>query len=127
MPYEFEWRIEGRVLYERAYGSFSLEELRQFNEEVTVYVASSTTPPVHLVVDLTGLETYPTNLREVIGTMRRRETKKIGWTIIITEHIVMRFLASMAVQIAGVRLRTFTKVQDAYDFLSEFDATLHFS
>jgi hypothetical protein len=124
MPYRFEWYVEGRVILEEAYGNVTIEELVRFNAEVTTLIIEKGIPPVHVIVDLTRVEKYPSSLREVMSTMRQKAPEKVGWMLIVTENPIMRFVASMVFQLVRLRLRTFATMEQAKGFLAEIDETL---
>src|SRR5690349_20430723 len=113
MPYKIEWYVEGRVILEEAYGDVTVEELVSFNAEVTSLIANEGIAPVHVIVDLSKVEKYPSSLREVLGTMRQKNPEKVGWMLIVTESPIMRFIASTIFQIARLRLRTFSTLAQA--------------
>jgi hypothetical protein len=124
MPYRFEWYVEGRVILEEAYGDVTIDELIRFNAEVTQLIVEKGIAPVHVIVDLTKVEKYPPSLREVLGTMRQKHPEKVGWMLIVTENPVLRFVASTIFQLARLKLRTFTTLQQAKGFLAEMDETV---
>ena len=124
MPYRIQWYIEKRVILEEAFGNVTIEELVQFNAEVTALIANEGIAPVHVIVDLTKVEKYPSSLREVLGTMRQKNPEKVGWMMVVTESPIMRFVASTIFQIARLKLRTFSTLQQAKGFLAEMDETV---
>jgi hypothetical protein len=124
MPYRIQWYVEGRVILEEAFGDVTIEELVRFNAEVTTLIAEKGVAPVHVIVDLSKVEKYPSSLREVLSTMRQKAPEKVGWMLIVTESPVMRFVASMVFQIARLKLRTFSTLAQAKVFLAEMDETV---
>jgi hypothetical protein len=124
MPYRIEWYIEGRVILEEAYGNVTIDELVRFNAEVTTLITEKGVPPVHVLVDLTRVEKYPSSLREIMATMRKNDPSKVGWMLIVTESPIMRFVASTVFQLARLKLRTFATMAQARQFLAENDDTL---
>jgi len=124
MPYRIQWYVEHRVILEEAYGNVMIEELIQFNAEVTDLIVDQGIAPVHVIVDLTKVEKYPPSLREVLGTMRQKSPEKVGWMLIVTENPIMRFVASTVFQIARLKLRTFATMPQAKGFLAEMDETV---
>ena len=124
MPYQIDWYIEGRVIIEEVYGNVTIDELVRFNAEVTTLISEKGVPPVHVIVDLTRVEKYPPSLREIMGTMRKNDSAKVGWMLIVTESPVMRFIASTIFQLARLKLRTFPTLPQAQQFLAENDDTL---
>jgi len=127
MPYRIEWYIEGRVVFEEAYGDVTVDELVRFNAEVTALINNEGIAPVHVIVDLSKVEKYPSSLREVLGTMRQKNPDKVGWMLIVTESPILRFVASTIFQIAHLKLRTFSNLQQAKGFLAEMDDTVSMS
>jgi len=127
MPYRFEWYVEGRVILEEAYGNVTIEELVRFNAEVTALIVEKGIPPVHVIVDLTRVEKYPSSLREIMGTMRQKSPEKVGWMLIVTDSPILRFIASTIFQLARLKLRTFATLPQARQFLAENDDPLAIS
>jgi SepF-like predicted cell division protein (DUF552 family) len=124
MPYRIQWYVEGRVILEEAFGDVTIEELVRFNAEVTALIVNEGIAPVHVIVDLSKVEKYPSSLREVLGTMRQKNPEKVGWMMIVTESPVMRFVASTVFQLARLKLRTFATMQQAKMFLAEIDESV---
>ena len=124
MPCSFEWYVQGRVVLEKLFGDVTVADLVRLNAEVTTLLIQEGVAPVHMVVDLTAVEKYPTKLNDVICTIQKRVPEKEGWVLVVTENPILRFFASMVLQFARLRLRTFKTIPEAVGFLSENDQTL---
>ena len=124
MAYSINWQIEGRVLYERIYGDTTIEELTELNGAVNILISQQAIPPMHVIIDLSDIAHYPTNLREIAGTMRTNDRSKLGWTVIITQNRFVRYIASITIQLAGARFRIFGELPEAYRFLTSVDDSL---
>lgn len=123
MPCEFRWYIPNRVLYQRMYGEITLEELRGFNVESLQYVEQGQAP-VHTLVDMREVTKYPMNLREISSQLLNDPGPKLGWVMVITNNPVLRFLASVVVQVAKVRTGVFPSIDEALAFVAKRDETL---
>lgn len=123
MAYEISWYEQGRVIFQRMYGSVTLHELRQITEEVIGYVHSGT-PLVHLVVDMTRMEEFPFDLSQISATLREDLSPMLGWTIIISKNSLVVTMSRLILQLKRVRFRVVTSREEAFAFLAEKDTTL---
>ncbi len=122
MPYEARWLKTKRVILERLYGNVTLDEVRHVNHEL-MSLYEQGIAPIHLICDLTGIETYPTGVADVRHTNNSLMTKDTGWVIIVTsDNPAIRF-AAMAVShviLVGVaQFRIFETFEPALAFLKE--------
>lgn len=125
MPYEIRWHTENRVIYQRCFGVLTLDEMRE-NNEITMQYINSGTPLVHNIVDMREVESFPMNLKQMGDVFKRdQETLiRLGWTVVIGLTPIMRFFATVLIQIWGARYRFVTTLEEAEDFLLDRDVTL---
>jgi hypothetical protein len=123
MPYEVQWLVENRVIYQRLYGHLILEELREAGQRVSEHVLAGT-PLVHMVSDFTHVDKFPMNLREVNSMLENPYPERFGWMIGITSNTLIRFFGTVVPQLQGARIRMFTSPEEALAFLQSMDDSL---
>lgn len=126
MPYQVSWYVEQRVIYCRAYGVASVEDIHHLNHETQSYVRAGQ-PLVHVLCDLKGLTKYPTNIAGMRQSLEQMDHERMGWVIVCgAGNALVRFIASLITQfiIPNVRLRMFDTLEEGIDFLREHDVTL---
>jgi hypothetical protein len=123
MSQKTDWLIPDRLVLVQAWDQLSLDELRAINSESNALISAGT-PMVHMIVDVTRVRKFPTNLREINAATRTTSPGQYGWTAMVTSNAVIRFVASVAVHAAGARVRMFEDAQAALRFLYEQDASL---
>ena len=82
--------------------------------------------PIHIIVDTTELEKFPTNLRQNSQFMAYLRTPSLGWVIVIglTHNVLAKFAVSVISQVIKFRLSQRESMSDALSFLEGNDATL---
>lgn len=124
MPASMHWHIPGRVLYQRLYGDLTLEDIHQLNRDFLQMRASEGTGKVHSILDVRDVGEFPRQLRELNGILTPDATGTSGWMVVVTTNPLIRFIASVTVHLAQLRMHTCTQVEDAERFLLHHDATL---
>jgi len=126
MPYQVSWYVDQRVIYCRAYGTASIEDIHDLNHDTQTYVRAGQ-PLVHVLCDLKGLDKFPTNIAGMRQSLEQMDHERMGWVIVCgAGNTLLRFIASLITQfiIPNVRLRMFDTVEQGIDFLLERDSTL---
>jgi hypothetical protein len=123
MSYKLQWVSENRLSYVHVWGDYNLQELKDSSEEVQAWVANGT-PLVHHIADFRDMETYPTNLAQILKSVPFMQEPNLGWVIILSDNRMVKFLSSMATGVSKARFRTFSNLEDALVFLAERDSTL---
>lgn len=123
MTQKTDWLITNRLVLVQAWDHLTMDELRAINSESNALIKTGT-PMVHMIVDVTRVKKFPTNLREINASTRTTSPGQYGWTAMVTSNSVIRFVASVAVHAAGARVRMFEDAQAALRFLYEQDGTL---
>lgn len=127
VPSEVKWYFEDRVLYERLYGTVTLDDIRSLNIASKAFLANGT-PLVHVIVDLSEVERFPTSLATIKEFVKPAPNQKaLGWVILFgTTNPLLRFLSSVVTQLAGenVRMRVMDELGETLDFIRKQDETL---
>ncbi len=128
MAYEFQWYIEGEVLYLQYFGDPKPEELHNFMMEINTYVTQGTRPLVHTIIDVSGV-TRASTLVELAQAMRGyKPDARTGWMITVGEQDkLVKFAANVARQLLHMRQRSFPTMQEALDFLRDVDSGIDWS
>lgn len=127
MPAEISWYHENRIIYERFYGTITVEEMITLTQKSEEYREAGI-PLVHTIVDLSGIESFPKNLGAIRAAIKRpAHMERIGWIIIYgTQNPILKFFASAITQVFGgqVRFRLCETLEQSLAFLTERDQTL---
>ncbi|MBC7870739.1 MAG: hypothetical protein H7Y09_07850 [Chitinophagaceae bacterium] len=129
MAYKTWWAVENRVVHQTCSGELTLEELSRANQDVVEAIHAGT-PLVHVVIDLTEVTRFPTNLKEIAGVFKRDNatTERTGWLCVIGVNVIIRFFASIISQLWNkARFRMFATVDEAYAFLAQSDLSIDMS
>ncbi len=114
-------------MLERLYGVVTLEDVQGSNVQLKALLASGVAP-THVIVDLSGVERFPTSLSTIKEFIKPVPNQDIlGWVLIFgAKNSLLRFLASMVTQFTGdnVRMRMFDNLTDTLDFIRTQDETL---
>lgn len=126
MPYTVDWMVEGRVVLDRLSGEVTMDDIAQTSERITDLMRQGKPPMVHLIVELTAVEKLPMGIHigKINQYMMHTKEPNLGWSLVVTKSIFLRFLASVATQVARGRYRAFDTFEEAVAFLADVDATL---
>lgn len=124
MPAQSEWIVPGRILVSHFFGDLKLEEVKASNNEAQEWIANEGVAPVHTIVDMSGIQRYPTSLKDVRDIVRVDHPDMAGWTIIVSGNTIIRFISSTVSQLLRQKVRVFDGLDDAYTFLWSTDSSL---
>ncbi|MBL8148248.1 MAG: hypothetical protein JNL34_17865 [Anaerolineae bacterium] len=124
MAATIEWLLPGRVLRAHFWGEATGAEALAVNDEMQGWIGQDGIAPVHVILDLTGLEQLPPNIRGVMSKMRVDHPQKSGWTMVVGGSPAIRFIAAVTAQVLRQKVRLATSVDDACAFLRRADLTL---
>lgn len=126
MPYEDSWYVDKRVAIQRLYGVITVEESEKARDGV-VRLLEEGTPLVHILVDVSDVEKFPTNITAIRRMIPNVDSPNMGWLLIYgANNVFLRFIASTLAQLGmpGVRLRMMSTMDECLTFLQGQDSTL---
>ncbi|MEO8610734.1 MAG: hypothetical protein ABI690_22745 [Chloroflexota bacterium] len=126
MPYADSWYIEKGVAIQRMYGNVTLEDAEAARNGLAKLLETGTTL-VHVLVDVSEVERFPTNLFGIRRLTPNIDNPNLGWLIIYgAGNPLLRFIASTLAQLGmpGVRMRMFSRWDESLIFLQGQDSTL---
>lgn len=115
MTHQIGWWLAGKVLPIEIEGAVDVAELGEIMQTNARYFAQGD-PPVHLLVDVLKVQSFPTNLVEMRKLEKFDQSVPVGWVVIITTNILMRFIGSMSAQLGGAKVRHFPTIDEAITF-----------
>ena len=125
MAYRISWFVPGSVVYVALRGKTTAEELRAETSQLIALLDEGEAPLVHLLLDATLLEQFPANVEVLNSAMVDGFRHPIlGWTILITESRMVKYLGAMVTGLSNARYRAFESLEDGLAFLNEIDSTL---
>lgn len=119
-----QWLVQGRVLYARFDGEVAVDHVMAFNAEMQRWIGEEGVAPVHVILDLFGVDRLPSNIRDLMGKMRVDHPEKSGWTVIVSSSPMTRFIAAVTAQILRQKVHAAHTLHDACLFLVQADTTL---
>lgn len=126
MSYELSWYIDRRIVLARLTGDVSAEEIFQNNQRIARDYVQQGQAPVHLLIDISGMEKFPSNLKQLkaASDILLRE-HSLGWMVTVGKvNTLERFLTSTLTQMFGVRLHMTDTLARALAFLSKNDVSI---
>ncbi|MDX2162130.1 MAG: hypothetical protein SF162_12450 [bacterium] len=125
MSTQTHWLIPGQVIYTRLDGIFTLRDFQEMVAQIDSMGGGHPNAHVHVIVDGTRIERtllYPADIVRVM--LNANWFRPGGWVVGLTRNKVDGFLATLAVQVFGVRGHYVLTIDDALHFLSQQDAAL---
>jgi len=123
MPFEIGWSIENRVIYERVYGDLDFESTVAVAEQGSRLLGEGVTP-VHMVIEMTDLKSFPTNVSKIHTVTQFMRSPSLGWVVIIGSGSLATFFINVIRQIIKFPVVHQPSLDQALAFLREQDATL---
>lgn len=115
MEYEISWFIHQRVVQSQIRGHASIKALVAFSDALAETFLDAGRAPVHLLLDVTLLESAPSSLERIEYALRSSLSHdSIGEIILIGGHkAVTSFLIEAAAEASGCRLHAVDRIQEA--------------
>lgn len=123
MAHLTRWDIDQRLVYGKLYHHVMLDEVATFTEKMEDYTQRGQ-PLVHFILDLSEINQYPP-LMELRHVARPFDQSRIGWTLIVTNNRLLKFLTSTLFQRVQARFRFVNDVEAARTFIHQHDASLN--
>ncbi|MBE2268401.1 MAG: hypothetical protein IAE80_09245 [Anaerolinea sp.] len=122
MAVEVDWGVENRILYTRGSGNVTVAE---FKAAMSKGLGLLETAPVnvHDVFDFLEVEQHP-SLPQLLEFRSFFSHPKLGWMIIVSQNKTITFFSALIAGINNNRLRAFTSLAEALEFLASRDETL---
>jgi hypothetical protein len=123
MAYQIEWLLENRVLYIKAVGDVTIEDLEAAISIMTTMLDNGEAP-IHSISDNRFVGKFPTSL----STLRKLMTphpKAKGWSLLIQNNTATRFIGEMLTRFSGQsKIKSFTTLVEGLAFLERNDPSL---
>jgi hypothetical protein len=123
MPYEVKWLVEGRVIYQRLYGTITLEEYQEVQKLGQVLFDQRKPPVIHTLVDVMKLEKSP-SIGEIMRLPHPKNPEGMGWMVLSIENALFRFIGSVVAQFVVKNFKLTRNLEEACAFLNHMDSTL---
>lgn len=122
MPYELSWYTEKRIAHARLYGEVTTQDMKENNQRIVHDYLQLGTPPVHLLIDISAMEKFPTNLRQLKAASEVfLGEPSLGWMVTVGKtNTLERFLTSTLTQLFGVKLHMAADLEAALAFLEKY-------
>jgi hypothetical protein len=130
MPYQYDWFIDGQVLYTTLWGKQTLEELVVSNAEISALLDAAEGGLIHMLIDDSQLGELPASLFQIRKTLTYATHKNLGWAIVfgvkertLTSAVTDYLIATLAklTRARYIRVKTFS---EAIDHLKSVDASV---
>lgn len=124
MAHEIKWHTEDSIILVQLEGDLEISEFSSFDRQIVAHIDKSSRPLVHVWVNLLGVTKFPNSVMQVQQSLTHLKHPKVGWSILITENRMIRFVGYMITQITKARFRAFVNPTEALEFLKTVDSTL---
>lgn len=124
MAFQVSWFLDRRIIALQLSGAFTNEEISPAEQTIEEHVQAGIAP-VHMLVDISTLEQFPTSLNQLRKSTPYLRHPNFGWLIVIgSNHALVGFLVSTLTQLAHVNLRMVSDWNEALATLKKVDMTL---
>lgn len=123
MSYSFRWVVGKRVLLCTFEEDLTVSQIKALIGDIKVQVQAGDAP-MFIIYDARQLGKFPTDLK-AIRDISEPSSKSVMWSVLIYSYLTQRFIANMAAQLLGNRLRTVTSSEACIHFLLASDPSLY--
>ena len=123
MPFEIRWCVENRVIYERVTGDVDFESTASAADQVSGLLNAGVAP-VHMVIEMTDLKSFPTNVSKIHTVTQFMRSPALGWVVVIGSNPLATFFINVIRQIIKFPVVHQPSFDQALAHLREQDPTL---
>lgn len=121
MPVNNSWYIEGRVTLTVLRGRITAAELAEGGRQGTA-LNDAGIAPVYSLVDMTGLENFPTQFGEFKQVIQQGKSDKLSWIIIYgIPNKLANFLTTMFAQLVRTNFKVVNTQAEALELIEQLD------
>lgn len=126
MPINHHWLLNDHILHAEYIGEVTAKELKHSAELFRAKLDTTDTLLIHLIVDVSALETYPNNLPIIVQSVGEAiGHEKLGWLVPVgMDNQIVEFLVTMVSKVFRTRYRSFDTLEEAIAYLQEMDTNL---
>jgi hypothetical protein len=124
MSYEVKWHTPDAIILVRLWGNLDISEFPKFDRLILEHIEQSDRVLVHIWVDLKAVTEFPVKIWQVQQALTHLNHERTGWSVIITDNRIIKFVGSVITQVAKARFRAFGSDAEALQFLLLVDSTL---
>ena len=124
MPYTTQWLVENRVVRTHVFGKLTEAEAQEMSAAHASFIEKGTRP-VHLIVEVAGLESIPISLRQNTAMGGYLRHPSLGWIVLVGGSMLVNFTISVLSQVFHMRQARRETIPEALTFLATQDDTLN--
>jgi hypothetical protein len=122
MPYKVSWLVPGIVIHDRIWGELDAATVQKTSQIIADMLNENSSDPnlVHLLVDIrdaTKLPRLMTEASKLSEDMPHVKHPRLGWSILVSNNIVARFLGSLSNHLSKTRFTAVSTPEEAVAFL----------
>lgn len=126
MPYQVEWYMPGHIIYQQMSAVVTVQDVEAASADAQALQQTVSRGFVHFLVDLRQMTTMNFSLNDLRQAQVGQKSDTTGWTVFVSGHnpVVVGFMKFVTVaigQMFKVRVRLFTEMAAALEFLAEMD------
>jgi hypothetical protein len=121
VPFDSGWYINERLSYLKYYGEVTDAEV-QVAYDVMAEMVERGTAPVHILIDASEIESFPTMASEPDAAI---EVEHLGWIMLAADGDVTASLSESMAALANNRFQAYEDLDSALRFLMAVDTSLH--
>jgi hypothetical protein len=121
--YDHIWLVPERVILSTLVGKTTLDDIAGSDKEVLAMLDVGT-PPIHIIVDCTNLESVPVNLTQVIARMTHLHDPNLGNVVAFGVNRWVRFMASAIFPFTKTHLQFVNTQEEALASIKQLDDTI---
>lgn len=123
MAHSVEWYRESRIIFSTVGGNLEFDELIEWGNQIQQHLNGGHAP-VHLLVDVSQMTRYPTNVLQIRNSLPFLGNPALGQVMLIGGSSSLNTLARVVTALSGKPLSGFRTMKTALDSLVQHDHSL---
>lgn len=127
MAARIDWLIPGQVIYQRWWGTGTLDDMRQMNQQsLDMFAEYPTRPQIHFVVNGIGQKNNEGGITQIRRIYTVLDHAQMGWIILVVDSPLLRLLCNIVLRIGRPQARIvfINRMDEWRDILREHDPTI---
>lgn len=125
MPIESYWILPEKILHVSIIGDITVDEVAQASNDAITIFNTSSTAPIHIIVDDSRGGDPPKSIRKLIDAIMVVRHANMGWMILYGgENKLAKYILQILASFTNLRYRRCQTLREAVAFLITVDDSL---
>ena len=121
MPFEANWFVDGKVVFDRVVGDIDAQMIAEHDQVISAFLNAADSPKMHMIVDFSKVGTLPSV--SAFTDIHWTKDDRLGWVVVYgVDSAVVKFISTVVLQMTSVSHKFVDTKEDAIGFLASINA-----